>query len=72
MTKPFENKTEEMKDAIEAVFPGTREAILQNKCPICKANIGSFRDAISRQEYVISGMCQACQDQVWGTGANNE
>ena len=72
MTKPMQNKTEEMKNAIEAVFPGTRKAILQNKCPCCKADIGPFRDALSRQEYVISGMCQACQDSVWGSGADNE
>jgi hypothetical protein len=72
MARPFENKTEEMKDAIEAVFPGTRAAILENKCPVCKAAIGPFRDALSRQEYVISGMCQECQDQVWGKGDDND
>jgi hypothetical protein len=25
-----------------------------------------FRDSLSNKEYTISGMCQACQDQVFG------
>ena len=28
----------------------------------------SFRDDISRKEYAISGMCQKCQDSVFGVG----
>jgi len=27
-----------------------------------------FRDEISRKEYTISGMCQCCQDSVFGVG----
>ena len=26
----------------------------------------SFRDDVSRKEYAISGMCQSCQDEVFG------
>ena len=26
----------------------------------------SFRDDLSRKEYAISGMCQSCQDDVFG------
>lgn len=26
----------------------------------------SFRDALSKKEYSISGMCQQCQDKVFG------
>lgn len=28
-----------------------------------------FRDEISMKEYSISGLCQACQDLVWGPDA---
>ena len=28
----------------------------------------SFRDDVSRKEYAISGMCQSCQDDVFGVG----
>jgi len=31
-------------------------------CPICKQQIGEFRDELSRKEFQISGMCQMCQD----------
>lgn len=66
MTKPMENKTQEMKNAIEEAFPGTMQAILEYKCPLCKQPIGKFRDALSQKEYQISGMCQVCQDSIWG------
>ena len=35
-------------------------------CPICGKKITSFRDARSEKEYTISGMCQDCQDSVFG------
>ena len=66
MVKPMENKTEEMKNAIEVAFPGTKAAIANNLCPCCKKPVGKFRDKLSLKEYGISGMCQDCQDSVWG------
>lgn len=68
MTKPMENKTEEMKNAIEAAFPGTKAAIAEHKCPLCKKAIGPFRDILSHKEYSISGLCQDCQDSIFGKG----
>lgn len=66
LPKPMENKTQEMKDFIEGVFPGTAKAIAENKCPLCKKLIGEFRNEISKKEYGISGICQKCQDKVFG------
>lgn len=69
MSKPMDNKTPEMKAAIEAVFPGTQKAISESKCPCCHKSIDAnrdFRDNLSRREYLISGMCQNCQDSIWG------
>jgi hypothetical protein len=63
---PMSNKTQAMKDAIEFAFPGTKKAIEENKCPMCKKPITAFRDESSKKEYAISGMCQKCQDQVFG------
>lgn len=39
-------------------------------CPFCKkvVNKDDFRDAISRREFTISGLCQKCQDEFFGTG----
>ena len=51
---------------VETVFPGTMKKINEGKCPVCSQKIGEFRDSLSRKEYQISGMCQECQDSVFG------
>ena len=37
-------------------------------CPACdgKIDLSSFRDAISKREFEISGLCQKCQDKIFG------
>jgi hypothetical protein len=42
----------------------------QGRCPFCKQHVclGSFRDNLSVKEYRISGLCQSCQDGVFGSG----
>jgi hypothetical protein len=37
-------------------------------CPCCGPENKTFRDALSRKEYEISGLCQVCQDKTFGTG----
>lgn len=37
-------------------------------CPTCGKEIGAFRDALSKREFEISGMCQVCQDSIWDGG----
>jgi len=48
------------------LMPDAVEAIQQNKCPTCGKPIGKFRDALSEKEYSISGICQECQDRIFG------
>jgi hypothetical protein len=45
-----------------------RRKIQLGKCPTCDAWIyeEDFRDPLSKKEYSISGMCQKCQDSVFG------
>ena len=40
------------------------------KCRTCGKGIspGHFRDRLSAKEFGISGMCQKCQDEVFGEG----
>lgn len=66
MKKPMSEKTPEMRQAIEGFFPGTQQAIDEEKCPTCREPVGEFRNPISKREYEISGMCQKCQDSVFG------
>ena len=37
-------------------------------CPSCSKPIvmAEFRDALSKKEFSMSGLCQACQDEVFG------
>jgi hypothetical protein len=43
------------------------EAIKTNTCIKCSKPVveTEFKDALSRNEYSISGLCQACQEQVY-------
>lgn len=38
----------------------------------CGEPIGPFRDLLSAKEYTISGLCQTCQDSVFGTEESYE
>ncbi len=72
MAKPSD-KTPEMERAIDSMstplgIKPRRKSIEANICTTCSAGAPpeSFRNAISQKEYTISGMCQACQDSVFG------
>tara|TARA_R110000824_G_scaffold180869_1_gene361400 strand:+ start:548 stop:778 length:231 start_codon:yes stop_codon:yes gene_type:complete len=41
-------------------------AVAEASCATCKGEASSFRDALSKKEYTISGMCQSCQDSIFG------
>lgn len=42
------------------------DAIKSDTCVFCKQPANKFRDELSRKEFTISGMCQKCQDEVFG------
>lgn len=42
------------------------EKVEKGICPFCNKEIGEFRDELSRREYKISGLCQECQDEMFG------
>ena len=62
------NKPDLNKPAFKRVFPGAKENIENNKCPMCGKEIkeGDFKDQLSKKEYSISGLCQSCQDKTFG------
>lgn len=58
----------------KAGFSKEVEAVEHNICPFCGKKIDvtkEFKDSLSRREYAISGLCQDCQDKVFGVTENN-
>lgn len=44
-----------------------KKAILQKICVKCGGSAKNFKDQLSQKEYSISGLCQKCQDFIFGT-----
>jgi hypothetical protein len=58
-------KSSKLSNFLEKTFARTT-AITSNKCVCCESEVKSFRDDISLREYKISGLCQKCQDEIFG------
>lgn len=54
------------------MFPHAIESIREGKCPTCGRKITGFRNELSEQEYRLRGMCQDCQDAVFGRSNSTE
>jgi len=57
------------------IFPEAADRIIGGLCVTCDSTRLrgiDFRDATSIQEYGISGMCQECQDRVYGKPCEEE
>ena len=62
-------KAPALESAISAITGGDRrEAITSKTCPCggSTVTLDSFKDELSLKEFHISGMCQTCQDSVFG------
>jgi hypothetical protein len=62
-------KSPEIEAFLEATS-GRTTAIKSDRCvrkPIgCEGPATEFRDELSKREYTISGLCQKCQDRLFG------
>ena len=47
---------------------GRTTAILLDYCVECRKPAEQFRDDASQREYTMSGLCQRCQDRIFGIG----
>lgn len=41
-------------------------SIQSNTCVSCNGDASTFKDQLSKKEYTISGLCQKCQDDIFG------
>lgn len=56
------------KEIMKALgFDKEVESFEQGRCPFCDVpvNAGMFKNSVSVAEYLISGMCQKCQDETF-------
>ncbi|WP_094226953.1 hypothetical protein [Methanolobus psychrotolerans] len=54
-----------------SMYPGIQELVNARKCPQCEATIDpdkEFRDGRAMNEYMMTGLCQACQDKIFEDG----
>ena len=50
------------------LFPEETKQLEEKRCPFCCKNMISakFKDELSKKEFEISGLCQNCQDDMFG------
>ena len=58
----------EQAQKLGLIKPNTMELIEDRKCPLCKTriDINEFNNDLSLKEFTISGMCQKCQNKIFG------
>ena len=67
-------KSDEVENALSILFGVNRkESITEKVCVSCEVDVklDDFREEISLREFHISGLCQTCQDGVFGTNPEN-
>lgn len=66
---PASNKSRAMEETLDTFSRecfGTDRRKTCAICPSTKIGRDDFRDDLSRKEYGISRLCQACQDSIFG------
>lgn len=60
-------KKPDVNKPVFKISPEFLDRVNRKICPICEEKIREedFRDALSKKEYSISGLCQECQDEVF-------
>lgn len=54
-----------------ALGPVAAKRLEEGKCPMCGSDDKNFRDAVSKKEHAITGICQPCQDKVFADPADS-
>ncbi len=60
-------KSDEVESVLNKIFGRSRSKSIKNStCIKCKDTELSFVDELSAIEFTISGLCQTCQDDLFG------
>jgi hypothetical protein len=62
------NELEQFQDDMAVKLFGRSKvlAVAGKQCVKCGASELEFKDEVSKKEYGISGLCQTCQDEIFG------
>jgi len=65
----FGTKAKGTREFLSYVAPSRKDP--KKYCTCCGEKIDerTFKDPLSLREYIISGMCQRCQDDMWDEDA---
>jgi len=58
----------QLNPVAKMMFPKAQNQIDKGKCPLCSAKVNGrddFKDQSSIDEFIISGICQGCQDRIF-------
>ena len=64
VTEPVK-RAQGLQEFLDKVYGPASECIKDNVCFKCGQPATEFRDGLSKREFAISGLCQACQDIVF-------
>jgi DNA-directed RNA polymerase subunit RPC12/RpoP len=55
-----------LMNQLSKLVGGSGNIDLEDVCTTCNNKVGTFKDELSKKEHKISGMCQNCQDRIFG------
>ena len=68
MTRTFLDEDEEAQTIISGKLKSASNIVSEEGCNTCPNEYPlHFKDILSYKEYKISGLCQKCQDEVFGS-----
>lgn len=74
MKREFTAANPEFQAALQRMHAEAQDNRAKGHCPQCHQAVteDDFRDLLSRREWKISGLCQKCQDGLWGNPETGE
>lgn len=60
------------KRIADVLYPNRIPKMKAHVCVICNGKVEGFRDELSEKEFLISGMCQLCQDKIFNVEEEEE
>ena len=58
------SEVEQILEKLSGIIGTPRSVALESEtCVMCSGDASTFKDAASKKEYALSGMCQKCQDK---------